>query len=249
MDDIGESVVSKENVSPFWGQFDMIVCIHSNRHSGNKNNATALFQTMGIPARFLAFETTDAQSTFEAHRRAMQIALESRCNNVVVLEDDIAKLNELEQLEYDDITHFVQHDKKWDVFFLGVHANVFFQTSRRVESSIFKVQSACTHAYVASRGFMQKMSRLDFEVLNCAFGHLLEQNFNTFCVFPTLFYKPGPASLSNVKHLARKISLHCKNEFSRWSPLAFVYVVWALFLLLFMWLLIALFRKRSRSQK
>jgi len=239
-DDVKVSL-DKDCISPFWSQFDMILCI--KQHTDHRRNSTTLFTSMGIPVEFV---TVNNFGRFEAHQQCLKTAYDAGCCNVVIFEDRIDRLNELSQKQYDDITHFIHNDKTFDLFFLGAYPNILFDAALKVNGAIYKVQSPSVHAYVASRKWMEKMLRINYNLLECPLENIYALNQNAYCVFPTLFFQTDLTFNESVQFtpIINKLAIEFKNRYAQHAPVPLLHVLFALFLLLFLIMFLVLFRRR-----
>ena len=241
-------VLEKDSVSPFWSQFDMILCIE--QHSDHrKNKPNELFSRLGIVVQYVPQKNQSGNADirrFAAHQLCMKMAYDASCQNVVIFEEDIEFLNAVSQKHYDDITHFIQENKTWDIFSFGAFPNICFDTATKFSGAVFKVQTQSTHAYVASRTWMQKMLRINYHFLECSLDRIYAQNKNSFCVFPTLFYQIQWSASESVQFtpIVSKLIIEFKNRYAQYVPVPVVYVILALVVILCIMLYVISFRCR-----
>ncbi len=223
------AVVVENEIIPFWGQFDMVICITKQGDHENKHESTTLFKHLGIPVRFLTvpyYSSQNAQSKFEAHQLCLKLAYESQCKEVLVFEDNIAKVNNLDQSAFDDITRFIHYNKSWDLFYLSTNPSIFFNTCTKVSSYVFKVHALSSHAYIASRQFMKKMLTIRYDLLSCSIDYIYQQNNHAYGILPTIFLPVNDFSV--ITHF--KIFYACVCSVPLWRVI--VFIVFVLFVIL-----------------
>ena len=245
--------MSVHPLASFWAQFDLILCINLKERQDRRHDIQLVFDRMGIVAQFYTAERHPISGEigcFESHQACMRTAYNAGCNNVLIFEDDGAELTAPTEHMMREIIRFIKTNTDWDLLFLGGYPSVFFETSKSVPSytHIVKCPSQLTHSYAVSRKMMQKMLRITHSFFNASIDALYLVNKNSYVVQPTIFYQTdSPSNISAAPRgtaQIRKVIVQFKNKFSQYSPVPLYSVVIALFVILFLLLLLSLFSRR-----
>ncbi len=236
----------------FWKKFDMILCINLREDTIRKQSAQLMFDKLKIPVEFMEVERHPEggqKGCFDSHQKCMRKAHEAGCENVIIFEDDALDLRIPSAEALDEVSCFVLKNPKWEIFYLGSNPLLYFHTTSSVAGykHIRGLHSMYAHAYIASRKYMEKFLQYRFEHFNCPIDVYTSMSNHAYAIFPTWFYQPNSSGESITKTIYRpdwfrRTIIDSKNWYACNVNIQLEYLMWiviALFILLFFLLLIA----------
>jgi hypothetical protein len=191
----------KNDVHPFWAQFDGIVFICAS--SNTRQNTDEFLKKHGIPAHIFTFlpyrHGIQNASRFHRHRIVLKFALKSGWKNAVVLEDNLELVGPyIAQSQYDAITSFAQSAEFGSLSDVLSLVDTYTNLGRKVQTGIHESTNktrgwvypyfeTCPGAYIASQRFMQHFLAGESEP-NSLHEHFVNSSRVRF-VSPALFYQ------------------------------------------------------------
>ena len=174
-----------------WGKFDKIYCINLKSRDDKYNYCRNLFGKLKMPVIFYRVDvhpTNRVQGCFESHLNLVKKAYDDDCQNVLILEDDIKPSStgmENPELLSESVSFMKEND--WDIFYLGLCPH-FFSLPEKIGKRIYKLNNACTHAYVLNRPYMKKIKDLKFSgvPIDSFYGYDKKKSYG---IYPSIFYQ------------------------------------------------------------
>ena|SRR3990167_4799980 len=178
-----------------WSFFDNIRCINLITRDDRYQQAKSIFERYNIPVEFYRTErhpNGGRQGCFESHINCLTEAYESGANTCLVFEDDLEVSNYITPEAIGEVVKFLTKCPDWDIFYLGTHYEFVRGHFHKVTPSIIKGGNICTHSYVASRRFMEKIANMKY--VGTEIDRLYVYNRNAYGVYPSFFYQGGSKS-------------------------------------------------------
>lgn len=176
-----------------WDYFEDIVCISCKESTKRREHCDLIFKKYQIPARYHIVERHPGGGNpgcFESH-----ITILTQCNNtnkknVLIFEDDIVISNSLTPENLDKCIQFMK-EHTWDLFYIGAVPDVrkWYKTYPTCYDNIYKLNSICTHAYVANNSIIKKYSNLVYNNIPIDYLFRDDKTISSYAYYPTLFYQ------------------------------------------------------------
>jgi len=209
-------------LAPLWQKFEQgsIRCINLQDRHDRKHAVSKVFQQLQMPVQF--FETTrdlkgGERGCFESHRAVMRECLSNpNCQYALILEDDVDVLQMPTEETVLEVIRFLETEKDWALLFLGALLNNRHSKLPHYKH-ILKAHCLETHAYIASRSFMQEFVNVSYETFYAPIDTLFRDHNKAYTVYPTWFYQTNSPSdivpLSMYKRLpfVNKKIAHLRN--------------------------------------
>jgi hypothetical protein len=124
----------------------------------------------------------------------------------LILEDDFEATIELNSVKgrkaLRESIEFVKSRTDWDIMYLGVLPNIWFEKSTRVGNHVYKLKPwACTHAMIVSSKYMKEIVSWKFnESGKDAYDWRHRKNENSYSFHPQAFKQyDSPSDIRNVQ--------------------------------------------------
>lgn len=260
-----------EELKKFWNCIDKIVCINLQERTDRKKKVLKLFERLGISDRVMFYQPNrdpkgGVRGCAESHFAIMRQTYDEGHRNVLIFEDDPDELTRPTKKTLAELLHFLANpDISWDMLTLGVFPRIFFKRTSTVAKNLLigkkkyetyktirRVHSICSHSYIASRAFMQKMYPLRFETLGIPIDNIYEQNLHTYGLFPTWFYQTNsPTNIARGvlgNNTLRQMFVSSMNTYASDVNVPLVYfVILFVIILIFFVILLAVYYFRSKK--
>lgn len=181
-----------------WLFFDSIRCINLRTRPDRFRQASEVFDKLSIPVQWFLTDrhpNGGIQGCYESHLACIREAYQRGAKTCLMFEDDVLD----SQFARDarllvEAIQFMDRNQTWDLLYLGTCPDITrFKTEQvRGYPQILKMRSLCTHAYVISRRYMQRLvgssfvgTPIDYEFLG---------NPNAYGVYPSIFYQRSSGS-------------------------------------------------------
>ena len=177
-----------------WYTFDSIRCINLRTRPDRLEQASSVFDKLGIPIEWFVTDkhpNGGIQGCFESHISCIRESYLRGDSMCLIFEDDVIDTNfasdeKLLGLAID----FMETNLEWDLFYFGTCPDIKYSKfepakPRKFASSIFKMHTLCTHAYVVSRKFMRKIYDLKF--IGVPIDYLYMSGPVSYGIYPSLF--------------------------------------------------------------
>jgi len=257
-----------------WSGLGRGTCLNLKKRHDRYRSSKEIFNRLGLEVDYLHVDGNPSDrigDNFKNHVEMMKKALDNGQSYCLIFEDDIVENPDINQKMIDDVVAFISSDLTWDIFYLGHQPDVFSVSSPTEMigkvSSIHKVRSLCTHAYLVNRHFAVSMINkfsylLDDDLKRFAYpgmyktlrGELRDRDGNepidnyikdvgiTFAIYPMFFYQSSsPSDISDIQWTMR-----FKSFFASFSELHMHYLSWpgyvTLIILIFLVLLVVFVR-------
>lgn len=234
-----------------------IFCINLPHRTARKQNMQMLFDILGVldDVKFVNGVISPTRNgehgCFLAHQKAMTLALQDpECKSAVIFEDDVELSSEVTETIVKQIKQTLSMKKRLDVLYLGCCPDINFYHNpvfrNQQESMCLKWTHATqTHAYIASRSWMEYVVKLDYEMLQIPIDKVFWMSNYTIGVFPSIFAQSITSS-SDVSSLSLTVRGFgeawnaFKNIYVSKTNVSFRLVLVALAFVIFLWILCSL---------
>jgi hypothetical protein len=178
-----------------WPQFGDVRCVHMRERRDRARLVARAQALTGLPIRFYyatRHPRGGVEGCYESHVAVMREALADGLPHVLVLEDDLQVAACFSAARVQEVLAFMRGRVKWDVVFLGCFPDVWRAEQRRVSGNVYAVTATQTHAYVVSRGFMERMVRRPFD--GAPIDEVFAREGRCFATLPSLFTQAESSS-------------------------------------------------------
>ena len=180
------------SVQNCWHVFDKIFCVIPEGDDARRQVAETFFKKHNVPVEFFVVpkhQRGNDITRFEGHILAMRAALkDSDTQNCLIFDNnpDILQMPSAECVK--DVCQFLAY-RNFDIFALDAVPDVLFHAPESVNNfkRVFKTHTHSANAYVVSRKFMERMVKMDFELMQASLGQTFAINNNTFATLPPWF--------------------------------------------------------------
>ena len=180
------------SVTNCWHIFDKIMCVNFEGDIARRHAASTFFTKHEIPVEFFTLKKNprgEKVGRFEAHVLAMRAALkDSDLQNMLIFDDDpdIVQMPNAECVK--EVVQFIQY-RGFDILSLDTSPAILFDVTKPVSNfhKVFQTHVQSSSAYVVSRKFMERMVKLDYDLLQASLADIYSLNNNAFAVLPAWF--------------------------------------------------------------
>jgi GR25 family glycosyltransferase involved in LPS biosynthesis len=168
-----------------WSQFGAIRCINLNERSDRLNDMKKLAKSLDMPIQFYSTNRHPdggIRGCYESHLSIMKESLKKGLENVLILEDD-AELGKFTWQRLREVTNFMKRES-WDIIYLGCFPDIWGNWHKHIFGNIYKVHATQSHAYVASKKFMQRMVSRPFD--GTPLDEVYANNAETYAILPSM---------------------------------------------------------------
>jgi hypothetical protein len=121
----------------------------------------------------------------------MKEAYEKGYKNLLIFEDDIVINEDRWKEELPKCIEFMKNNKDWEIFFLGCAPIIYdpsFKT-RQVVGNIYQTHALTTHAYVVSRDYMERLSKVPY--IGVRIDKITSESKHSYGCLPSIVYQTG----------------------------------------------------------
>lgn len=233
-----------------WHAFDKIMCVSIDGNSDRRNLAQNFFKKHNVPVEFMNVpkqQRGEDVSRFDGHILAMRAALKDPELQNLLLFDDNPEILQLPNAEgVKEVCQFIEY-RNFDILALDATPAILFDLPESVPNFkyLFKTHTQSASAYVISRKFMERMVKMDFDLMHASLGELYSVNNNTFATLPAWFGQAiDPrlvhSSTAQIRDIWQKTNAHVRGWYGANSK--FPAIVAVLIAILVVVLLVILFR-------
>lgn len=179
-------------VTNCWHVFDKITCVNFEGDTARRHTASTFFAKHEVPVEFFTLKKNprgEKVGRFEAHILAMRAALKDPDLNNLLLFDDNPDILQLPNAEcVKEVVQFIQY-RGFDIFSLDTAPAILFDVTKSVPNfhKVFQTHVQSSSAYVVSRKFMERMIKMDYDLLQASLSEIFSLNNNAFAVLPAWF--------------------------------------------------------------
>lgn len=189
---------------PLWKQIPSIRCINLRSRPDRRQDATTVFQKLGIPVEFFLAEkhqrcpdcgdaSPGIHGCFDSHLQIIEESYYRGDSMCLIFEDDVVPSSHFSNKTLRSIEDFLNSGIPWDLLYLGTHPDIVAGTTTATKiPGIYRMNSICTHAYLISRRFMSKMIHTKFSGVPIDYIYL--RNPQAYGVYPSLFIQGNSSS-------------------------------------------------------
>lgn len=142
-----------------------IRCINLLEREDRYSSSQEIFSQLGLKVNYLRVSRHPqggVRGCFESHIQCLTEAYDAGAKYCLVFEDDAIPSSGYDLETLDHVKTFIQSRDDWDLFYLGSYPQIFKERAQKVSPSIVKFQGYNTHAYIASRRWMEQVKDLEF---------------------------------------------------------------------------------------
>ena len=200
-----------ETLSEIWTDLGLVARVISLKgRNDRENHARENAKSVGLPIEFFFAEKHPKGGTygcFDSHQQVCKQSLERNEKMLFVLEDDFEATEELFTQSginaLKECIEFVKTRNDWDIMYLGVLPNIWFEKSIRVGKYIYRMKPwACTHAMIVSQNYMKEIVNWKFveEAGKDAYDWRHRKNQRAYSFHPQAFKQyESPSDIRNVQ--------------------------------------------------
>lgn len=192
-------------LSGHWSRFGSIRCLNLLSRTDRYQDSSALFGSLGMTVDYMRVKgdkNNRIRDNCLTHLQMITESYEGGEQTSLLFEDDIM-LNP--RLSVEDIDRgltaaieFMNTNIDWDILYLGHHPDLN-QWSSKINSSIYKTKSLCTHAYIIHRRFVDKYGgATQFKDVVLSRNQPVDNAFhdlaNAYCLYPMIFIQSASRS-------------------------------------------------------
>jgi GR25 family glycosyltransferase involved in LPS biosynthesis len=155
-----------ETLEQLWSRLGLVARVITLKgRTDREKHARESASKVKLPIEFFFAERHPkggTQGCFDSHQQVCQKALDRGDKMVFILEDDFEATAELDtekgKRALRESIEFVKTRNDWDIMYLGVLPNIWFEKSHRVGSHVYRMKPwACTHAMIVSEKYMKEI--------------------------------------------------------------------------------------------
>lgn len=214
-------VFSNENC---WYAFDRILCVNFASNAARLHSATTFFKKHNVPVEFFTLPKHprgESAGRFEAHILAMRSALKDQDLNNLLIFDDDPELLQLPTAEcVKEVGQFVAL-RNFDIFSLDASPEILFNVTKSVPNfhHVFQTHAQNAGAYVVSRKFMERMVKMDYDLLQASLADIYSISNNAFAVLPAWFGRAldtaeSHSNIAQIRDIVRKGTTRAKGLYA-----------------------------------
>jgi hypothetical protein len=222
--------MKKLELKKLWEKLDTkTYVINLKNRTDRAEKAQRNADNVGLDVEFYSVEKHKdggVAGCFESHQEICRLALKNNLKKVMILEDDFEGTSEIQTdvglKALEEFINFSISDSSWDILYLGVTPNVWFEKSTRSGKYIYRMKPwCCTHAMIVSEKYMKEIVTWNFVGDGKdAYDWRHRTNEHAYSLHPQLFKQyESPSDIRNIQLPVPDVLRDVPNSFLSWYAL------------------------------
>lgn len=163
---------------------DKAFCFSLKNAQNRRDLLVPEFQKLGINVEYILSEKSKNPELAVSlcHQEICQKALDTNWERILVLEDD-CRCYDFDPIQFQQINHFLENNKDWDLFYLGGILGDLWKTKYK---GIARIKCAGVHSYIIPKRTYQKILDIDYEKSSRAVDRLYKKIFKCYSPYPLI---------------------------------------------------------------